>query len=69
MSPQRAAAGENGRNWRKATTTRGRCFVTWIEGEGFEPVVDYGQTGDHCYNIGKALVHINDWTPVSPTAS
>lgn len=38
----------------------GRCFSTWVAGGGFKPGIDYGETDDHCYNIVKDPVHIND---------
>ena len=38
----------------------GRCFTTWIAGGGFKPGIDYGETDDHCYNIVRDPVHIND---------
>lgn len=41
-------------------TNHGRCFSTWVAGGGFKPGIDYGETNDHCYNIVKDPVHIND---------
>ena len=38
----------------------GRCFSTWVAGGGFKRGFDYGETDDHCYNIVKDPVHIND---------
>ncbi len=38
----------------------GRCFTTWVAGGGFKQGFDYGETDDHCYNIVKDPVHIND---------
>jgi hypothetical protein len=38
----------------------GRCFTTVVAGGGFKPGIDYGETDDHCYNIVKDPVHIND---------
>jgi len=38
----------------------GRCFSTWVAGGGFKPGIDYGETDDHCYNIVRDPVHIND---------
>ena len=38
----------------------GRCFTTLVAGGGFKTGIDYGETDDHCYNIVKDPVHIND---------
>lgn len=38
----------------------GRCFTTCVMGGGFKHGFDYGETDDHCYNIVKDPVHIND---------
>jgi hypothetical protein len=38
----------------------GQCFTTVVAGGGFKTGIDYGETDDHCYNIVKDPVHIND---------
>src|SRR4051794_6243276 len=37
-----------------------RCFTWWFAGGGVKPGIEYGQTDDFSYNVGKDPVHIHD---------
>lgn len=38
----------------------GRCFTAWMAGGGARAGYEHGETDDHCYNVVRDPVHIND---------